>query len=362
MVYVILAIVMFLLLILVHEWGHYIAAKRVGVRVNEFSIGMGPLLWSKQGKETLFSLRAIPIGGFCAMEGEDEESNDPRAFGNQAPWQKVIILVAGAFMNFVVGVVLCIIIAAMAGGSVQPVIDSLEPASLLAQTDLLQEGDRIVKIGGNRILTSNDISTFFSRNAVEENGIYYVDVEVVTAEGNRVVYRNLPFDIKAYDVNGKEENRIGINLTTGPATAGSVLKEGIMSSFNYVRVVWISLGDLISGNAGVKDLSGPIGIVDMMATTANEAQAQYGIISAIGVVLQIAALIAVNLAVMNLLTIPALDGGRILFVILGGIYHALTRKKLNEKIEGYINMVGMVLLLLLMVIVAFNDVIRMIGR
>lgn len=355
--YIILAIIMFMVLILVHEWGHFVAAKAVGVRVNEFAVGMGPLIWSKQGKETLYSLRAIPMGGYCAMEGEDEESNDPRAFGNQSAWKKIIILVAGVFMNFVLGVLLAILLMGLTTELSTPTVSSFLDGSVIGESQVLEAGDRIIKINGNRIIYSSDISLFMNRTYDASAEVNYVEMEVKHADGSRetlvVPYR---FE-ETYNEDGKLVMRIGINLTVENKNLFTVVKQGVLLSVDFVRIVWMSLGDLVSGAVGISDMSGPIGIVETMASTANQSGSA---LDAAMNFIYYAALIAVNLAVMNLLPIPALDGGRVFFVIVGGIYTALTKRKMNEKLEGYVHGLGFILLIGLMIVVAFNDVFKLV--
>ena len=193
--YILLAILAFGILIASHELGHFLAAKACGVRVNEFAIGMGPTLLKKQGKETKYSLRLLPIGGFCAMEGEDEESEDPRAFSSQKPWKRFIILVAGAAMNFLLGLIIVIIIFSQynyfAGNTVTSLLDGF-PLS-----NELHVGDTVYSIDGERIHYADDFSTFMSRAGGEP-----VDM-VVVRDGEKVVLDNLPLKLTEYNINGQ---------------------------------------------------------------------------------------------------------------------------------------------------------------
>ena len=345
---VILGILLFGFLIAIHEFGHFITAKLSGVKVNEFAIGMGPKLLSRQGAETLYSLRLFPIGGFCAMEGEDEDTDDPRSFQKARPWKKFLILVAGASMNFLAGLLIFLILSAVSPAYTVPVVSEFLPGYTPDISPQLQVGDRIRSIDGHPVFMGSDVQFFFNRGGayldivVERNG------ETVTLEGCHLP----PFLSDGYLVRG-------IRLTTRYTTLGSAFQQAWLNSIDTVRMVWLSLGDLFSGAVGIRDLSGPVGIVDMMGQVAQESQntalAAYNIF-------YLVAFIAVNLAVMNLLPIPALDGGRIFFLVINLIYTAITKKELNPKYEGVVNAVCLVALLGLMVVVAASDVLKLFGR
>jgi len=364
MIYIVIAIIMFLMLITVHEWGHFVFAKLVGVRVNEFAVGMGPAILKKQGKETLYALRAIPIGGYCAMEGEDEISDDPRAFGNQTAWKRAVILVAGASMNFVFAIILAVVMLSMGEGYLLPVpvIDSLHPESLLAQNAVpLQQGDRILEINGNRVFTRDDVSFYFGRSYAGPES--KADILIRRADGTKVFIKDMIFSYQSFvnEDGSMSDVRLGINLQQEEKNLFSIVGHGFFAVINDVRLVWFSLGELVSGAVAIKDLSGPIGIVDIMATTTSEA-AEESVNLGIQNILRFTTLISANLAVMNMLPLPALDGGRIFFTLVGGIYTKLSGRKMNSKVEAYIHAVGFFLLLCLMAFVAFHDVIRLIGR
>jgi len=363
MIYIIIAIIMFLMLITVHEWGHFISAKLVGVRVNEFAIGMGPAIFKKQKRETLYAFRAVPIGGYCAMEGEDEDSDDPKAFGNQAAWKRAVILIAGAGMNFVFAVVLAILLLVINQSDrlPVPVIDRLYPDSVLVQnTNPLQQGDQILEINGNRIFTKGDISFYFGQGYAGENST--ADVLIRRADGTKELYVGMRFGYQTYTYeDGSQTVLLGIDVQMVEKTLPVMLSQGFLTVINDVRLVWRSLGDLVTGAVSLGELSGPIGIVDIVATTTSEA-AEESINLGVQNILRFTTLISANLAVMNMLPLPALDGGRIFFTIIGGIYTKLSGKKMNNRIEAYIHAAGFVLLLGLMAFVAFHDVIRLIGR
>ena len=353
MLYILLAIIMFGLLIAVHELGHFATAKWSGVQVNEFAVGMGPVLWKKQKGETLYSLRAFPIGGYCAMEGEDEDSDNPRAFEKAATWKKIIILVAGAFMNFVAGLFLCFLLMVPAQQFIIPVIDSLVPEFPLQGENGLMAGDRIVSIDGERIYSYDDVSLFFSRSDGKTMDL------IIEREGQKISLPDFALYPREYTIDGELQTRYGINFSVEKATLGNKIENGWYTATGFVRIVRISLGDLISGDAGVSDLTGPVGIVDTISQVGNNA-ASTGM--ALYQILYFAALIAVNLAVMNLLPLPALDGGRIFFILFNGIAMLLIHRKIPAKYEGYVHLAGIALLLLLTLFVTFGDIVRIIGR
>ena len=206
--YIILAVLAFGILIASHEFGHFIAAKACGVKVNEFSIGMGPAIYKRQKGETLYALRALPIGGYCAMEGEDEEKDDPRAFTIQALWKKLIILVAGAFMNFVLGVIIIFLVYSNATVFVSPTVDTLVDGFKYGGESGLMEGDTVISIDGHRIFYSNDFSTYMSRST---DGT--VDM-VVMRDGNEITLENYALRQETYVIDGEELVRYGITFKT----------------------------------------------------------------------------------------------------------------------------------------------------
>lgn len=353
MFYIIVAILIFGVLIATHELGHFAAAKMFGVKVNEFSIGMGPAIYKREKGETLYSVRVFPIGGYCAMEGEDDDSADPRSFGKAKAWKKIIILCAGAAMNFLTGLLLCLLLVLPYVNTVQPVVVSFAEGFLLKGEQGLMAGDRIVSIDGERVYVYDDVTLLFSRS----NG-KTMDL-VVERDGSRVRLEDFPLFPREYTEDGKTQLRYGINFLIEPATPGDKLREGWFMAVDFVRLVRLSLGDLISGAAGLRDLSGPVGIVNVMSGVGSSA-ATAG--AALYSLTYLTALIAVNLAVMNLLPLPALDGGRIFFLALNGLLYALFRKKIDPKYEGYVHMAGLIALMGLMLVVTLSDVGKLLGR
>lgn len=348
--YIIIAIIIFGVLIAIHEFGHFTAAKLCGVKVEEFAIGMGPALFKKQKGETVYALRILPIGGFCAMAGEDEESDDPRAFTNQGFWKKFVILCAGSFMNLVLGIVLILIMYAGAQAFVTPTIDHFMDGCPYEGTEAMQAGDTFYSIDGQRIYLVSDVSSFLMRG----DGVYDI---VMLRDGEKVELKDFALTTKTYAEYANDGPKYGFVFGYTEATFGTKLEYTWNTTLEFSRLVWLGLGDLINGKVGLKDMSGPVGIVDMMNEVGQQAESTK---AAADNLLYISAFIAVNLAIMNMLPIPALDGGRVFLMIVTVIIEAVSRKKLDPKYEGYIHLGGMVLLLGLMALVMYNDITKLI--
>ena len=346
--YVLIAILMFGVLIFVHELGHFLAAKKLDVQVNEFSICMGPAIVKKQVGETLYALRCIPVGGYCAMEGEDEESENPRAFTSKAWWKRVIILVAGSFMNYLTGLLVLVILFSQTAAVATPKITAFMDNCPLEGVYALQVGDELYRIDGRRVYTYNDVSLLLGRN---DAGVY--DLTVLRS-GQKVELRSFEMKQRMYpDESGGEQLRYGLYFGTEAMTPGLVLKTAWNTGLDFARLVWMSLGDLVSGKVSVREMSGPVGIVSTVAEVGNEAETVAdGLLN----VFYLLAFIAINLAVMNMLPIPALDGGRIALLLIGTVFTALTGKKIPSKYEGYLNAAMLVLLLGFMAVITFKDI------
>ena len=352
--YVILAILIFGLLVAVHELGHFAAAKLCGVRVEEFALGMGPALWKKQKGETLYSLRAVPFGGYCAMTGEDGTSDDPRAFGNQKVWKRLIILVAGSFNNFLLGF-LIVLILQLSTGLVPndrhvPVIGGFMEGCPYESAEGLQAGDRLLSIDGVELRTYDEAREQFAHT---ERGRFDI---VLERAGERVELKDFAMTKRNYE--GYDEPLFGFFFASYlEGGFGDNIRAAWDTTKDYVSLVWESLRMLVHGQVGVNDLAGPVGIVDMMATTGAQ-QKTTG--DALWMIFSFGAFIAVNLAVMNMLPIPALDGGRVFLLLVTALIEAVTRKKIDPKYEGYIHAAGMVLLLALMAYIMLHDIIRLV--
>ena len=345
---ILFAILLFSFLIFIHELGHFVAAKLSGVQVNEFSMFMGPAIFKKQKGETLYSIRCIPFGGYCAMEGEDADTESPRSFQKAAWWKRVIILVAGAFMNFVTGVILLAIVYAPAEQFIVPVIDKSEPGCSIVREDGLHVGDRFLEIDGEKIYVQSDFMLLLSINPSETHDL------VVERNGEKIYLNDFPMEKHTFtDENGEKSARFGFSFGVEDATFGNRVSYIWNNTINVVRQVRLSLKMLFTGQAGLKDVSGPVGIVQIMSTTADAAPDTS---SAVRNMLFFGGFIAINLAVMNLLPIPALDGGRVVGLLITTAIEKITRKKINPKYEGYIHATGMVLLLGLMAVIMFKDI------
>lgn len=342
---ILFAIILFSLLIFVHELGHFLAAKASGVQVNEFSMFMGPALvkWGKG--ETQYSIRCIPIGGYCAMEGEDEDTDNPRSFQKAAWWKRLIILVAGSAMNFVAGFLLLAITFAPAEAINVPVIVSAEEGCTVVSEEGLHVGDRILELDGEKIYVYGDFQMLLSLNPGDTHDL------VVDRGGEKVVLSDFPMEKHVF--NGEETERYGFSFGTEELDLAGKLKYTWNQSANVVRTVRLSLQMLLSGEAGLKDMSGPVGIVRIMSDTAEASATK---LDALLNMLYFGGFIAINLAVMNLLPIPALDGGRVVGLLLTTAIEAVTKKKIDPKYEGYIHGAGMILLLALMAVVMFQDI------
>ena len=352
MVYILAAILVFGVLIAVHELGHFMAAKACGVRVNEFSIGMGPALWKKQKGETQYSLRLFPVGGFCAMEGEEEDSDDPAALNNQGFWAKLLIFAAGAAMNFLAGLLIILALYAGAQAFYEPVVVGFADGCPLESAEGLQTGDRILRIDGERVYVYSDIGLLLGLN---KTGVFDL---VVERSGEKVTLRQLTMEQRTYtDRNGKPYTGYGLYFGTAEATLGRKLSYTWNNAVDFVRLVRLSLKMLVTGEAGLRDLSGPVGIVSTMTEVGEQSGSTRAAVENIA---YLAALIAVNLAVMNLLPLPALDGGKIFFLVINAIGLALFKKQIPAKYENYIHFAGLVLLLALMAVITFSDVWKLI--
>lgn len=323
-------------LIFIHELGHFTVAKLSKIKVNEFSLGMGPAILKKQGKETLYSLRLFPIGGYVKMEGEDEESNADGSFSKKPVLIRMAVVVAGAFMNIVLGfIVTAILVSSSAKLPSTTVAEFAENA--VSSSYGLKEGDIITEINGKKINIYMDISSAFSRTygndsiditvlrgdeTVKLSGVKFEKYEV--AEG---IYSIYP-DFKVF---AKEKNFV------------NTAHETFFRTLSFVTLTYESFGDLITGKASVKYLSGPVGTSEVIAEAAKAGWDS---------ILYLIALITINLGVVNMLPLPALDGGRFIFLLI----ELIRRKPIDQKYESVVHFVGMILLLLLMVVITFKDI------
>ena len=344
---ILLAVLAFGFLVAAHEFGHFLVAKLSGVQVNEFAIGMGPKLFSFGKGETRYSLRLFPIGGFCAMEGEDEESENPRAFTRAKAWKRFLILIAGSTMNLIVGFLILVFLLAPSEYTTEPVISSL--ADEYTETGLagIEAGDRILKINGERVWLTRDIAVLLDRYAGSPYEI------VLKRNGEKIVLRDAVLEQKDLHFDGEDFHGYGIRYQPVKSSFFVNARDAVYSGLDYVRLVRFSLADLFSGRVGVRDMSGPVGITSVMTEVVSSAD----YLSFFNLV----AFISINLAVMNLLPLPALDGGRVLFLLVGLLVKLFTKKTIPYKWEGYVHLAGLGLFIILIVYVTVNDIIRLVS-
>ena len=351
-IYILAAVLVFGVLIAVHELGHFLAAKACGVRVNEFSIGMGPEVWSREKGETQYSLRALPIGGFCAMEGEEDDSDDERALSRQGFWKQFIIFAAGAFMNFLTGFLLLALLYSSAQGFRIPAVAGVAPEFQTVNGTTLEEGDVFWSINGERVYLYSDVDLLLSLSRGQDLDL------VVLRNGEKVTLNGLQWSTFT-DMVGKDYQGYGIYRAADvveKATVGSKLKNAWLNTIDYVRVVRLSLKMLVTGQASVEDVGGPVEIVHSMVEIGETSASTR---EAVESILNFAALIAVNLAVMNLLPLPALDGGKIFFLVVNALCMLTIRKQIPAKFENYVHLAGFILLMGLMLVITFQDVLKL---
>ena len=440
---ILIGVLLFELIIFIHEVGHFITAKKSGIKVNEFSLGMGPKIFSFGKGETKYSLRIFPIGGFCAMEGEDEESPEPRAFNNAKVWKRMIVVIAGAVMNIILGFVLMFVVVVQQDSYSSTEVQSF-PATSFSSCTGLQSGDVIKEINGYGISTSMDFNYPISTAELKTvdgstleiykedcgNNLYNMAVSLVQDKNNKLsdeqvskvnellskstneivkakskedaysVYENYykkindACGIKDYKVekiveketrkrytadilverNGEEkllknvqfftyttkdnsDPQVSIDFYVKPIekTFGSVISQTFKQTISTCKMIYASLGGLLTGKFGLKDMSGPIGIASAVTTVASESLSS-GFMSAVNSIIYVMMIITVNLGLFNMLPFPALDGGRFVFLII----EAIRGKSVPRKVEAIVNGIGMGLLILLMILITANDIFKLI--
>ena len=333
-------------IVFVHEFGHFMMAKLTGVYVYEFAIGMGPKLWSKKGKETEYTLRAIPIGGFCMMAGEDLEDDDlkkvpkNKRLQSKKPWQRFLIMFFGAGNNFIFAVLLLFLIGLIWGGSsMEPVVTSVLKNSAAANSGI-EAGDRILEINGHSIFTTDDINLYLAVADPEEAS----DIKVEKENDSVKTYSVQP---KKKKVDGQTTYQYGIGMQ-------QEVEHGLLPAlqFTYKKTVSIfkqmavTVGYLFTGGISISQLSGPVGIFSIVGD-----QSSAGITN----IIYLIAFLSINVGFINLLPIPAFDGGHILFIII----EKIKGSPVNPETENKIHTIGLFLLMLLMVVITFNDILRL---
>lgn len=333
MITIISSIIIFLLVILIHEFGHFIVAKMNGVSVLEFSIGMGPKLFQRESNGTLYSLRMLPVGGYCQLEGEDEENDSPNSLNNQSPLVRLKVILAGAIMNFILAFILLILLMSVSRVSTE-VSGVLEDSP--AYSSGIQTGDKIVSINGKNINDGEELL----QNIKESQGDLDIGVIRDSQSKNIKVTPRLENNVRKIGVNFQEEYDIkNFSLIKG-------FKKGVITFLNLTGMLYKFLGMLITGQLGLGGVSGPVGVVKEIGNAAK---------TGVSNLIFLLAYININLGVFNLLPIPALDGGRAIFILIEMIFG----KKISQEKEGYIHMVGLILLLALIAVVTIKDVIKL---
>ncbi|MEG0324905.1 MAG: M50 family metallopeptidase [Cellulosilyticaceae bacterium] len=338
---ILMIVLMFALIVLIHEWGHYIAAKKMGVRVNEFAIGMGPKLWSKQKGETLYSIRALPIGGFCAMEGEGGESDSAGSMTSKSPIQRFIIFVAGAAMNFLLAWLLLTLFIGYRGYGTNKV-EIVQP-NMPAAAAGLQVGDTILAVDNAKVKDLEDITSLLN----DSQKTYTFSIRAANGESKILTIKPIIIE----DGSAK----FGFIAEKSHSNVLRMVKDGLISTFTLIEQVFTGFIQIITGQVAMTDLAGIVGVVQVSSDVWNEA-IQYSLMDAIMQMVYISALLSANLAVLNLLPLPALDGGRIVFTLI----ELVRGKPVSPEKEGMVHTIGFIMLMGLMVVVLYNDIVRII--
>lgn len=333
---IIIAILFFELIIIVHEGGHFAAARLMKIKVNEFSIGMGPKIFSFTKGKTKYSLRWILFGGYCAMEGEDEASSEAGSFSSKSVPARMLVVVAGALMNLLLGflIIVCIISNQNLVGTTT--VAKFDDNAVSASSGLMV-GDTIKSIDGMRVFTATDVETGLTRSPD--------DILSITVERNgKIQTLEVKFQMEEYE--GRKYVGMDFWLLGKEKTVGSVLKNSAATFVSYTRMVFLSVHDLLVGRYGLSDLSGPVGTVSVVSNAAK---------TSLNSLLRISAILTINIGLFNLFPIPALDGWRFFLLLGEGVF----RKKLPAKWEYAINAAGLAVLLGVMVLVTFSDVTKL---
>jgi len=342
---IILAILIFSFIIIFHELGHFLFAKKCGVKVNEFTLGLGPTLFSWGKGETKYCLKALPFGGSCVMEGEDEESDSDRAFNKKNKWERFQIVFGGPFFNFILAFILSIVYIASIGVNDTTISSVME--NMPAKEAGLQAGDEIISINGYNVHFYNEISIYTFLHAKEDN--YQV---VYKRDGEKHTATIKP---KYSEETGRKMLGITKNTEYKKVSPLGVIEYSFYEIKYQIYVTLSSLKLLFTGQVSMNEVSGPVGVVTTISSVYDQSVTSGAFYVFINMT-SIAILLSANLGVMNLLPFPALDGGRILLIII----EAIRGKKMKPEIENGINLVGFALLMLLMIVVMYNDIIKLI--
>lgn len=349
---IVIAILVFCVIIIIHELGHFLAAKACGIYVKEFAFGMGPVILRKKGKETEYVIRALPIGGSCSFEGEDggyvegeiDAEDNPRAFNRKPVWKRMIVILAGPLMNLILGYI-AVVISLCAS----PSIGSATIAQFYDQnisSNYLMKGDEIISVDGLHIFSTSDISyKLQNSDRKNEKGNLVYDF-VVIRNGEMITVKDVEF-MTSTDEQGKSHIVYDFMVYSVEKNFGNIVKYSFRESCSTARLILMTFVDMIKGKYGINDLSGPIGVGSVI----NEVVQKYTFADLMNII----ALISINVGVFNLLPIPALDGARFVFLLV----ELIRRKPVKPEIEGMVHFVGLALLMVLMLVITFNDIIKL---
>ncbi len=382
MVTAIVTIVMFLVMVSLHEFGHFIVAKALNFKILEYAIGFGPAIFKKQKGETLYAIRVIPLGGFCKFDGEDEESDDPRAFANQAVWKRILVVTAGGIFNIILGFIIFMAMLPSLSPMLTNEVESVVPHSYIEDSGILP-GDEIVELNGKNIDFYNDITLYREDMSPDtENTVTIkrdgekIDVPVMLSEQSITIEYKEDYIEYTSSINGfpevqridysdsvpKDEMKVGTKESSVQYIIGFTPKSEEITFGNIwgyawsetkfvVKLVYRSLWQLITGQVGMEQMSGPVGIVTAVNDAVNQTSDNWLY------VLNLTALLTINLGVFNLLPLPALDGGRLLFMII----ELIRRKPIPPDKEGIVHAIGMLLLFALIIVISFNDIMKLVN-
>lgn len=337
---IVLVVLMFGFIIFIHELGHFLTAKAAGIKIHEFAIGMGPTIFKFYKGETKYNLRLLPIGGFVSMEGEDEESTDADAFCNKPVGKRIGVVVAGAAMNILFGFILMLVIVSMQGllSTTQVALFNEDAVS----SAKLQVGDTILKVNNAKVHIANDIVFEFVGAGQQP-----VDL-LVERGGEQILLEDVPFQTEVLE-DGTAVLMMDFRVKGVPKNLSGVVREAYYMTTGVVKQVWVSFVKLITGQFKMNQLSGPVGVSGAIGQAA-----------AVGVksLLLMVAFVTINIGVFNLLPLPALDGGRLVFLLI----EAVLGKPVPAKYEGLVHTTGLFLLMGLMLFVTYQDIIRLIQK
>lgn len=377
----VVTIIIFMVMITLHEFGHFIMAKSVGVRVLEFSIGMGPALLKKQGADTLYSLRLFPIGGYCKLDGEDDESDNPAAFCNQKLWKRFLVVSAGAVLNLILGFLLFAVIVGVTGPFRSNTIGKVEERAYLDECGIIA-GDKIIGLNGHRINSYNDITLYSDELSAEapselviKRGGQKLKFEVMPSVSETVITYGETSAEYTDTVNGVAETRtieyeegdipenyvgetftasrviIGFEPMLTEVTAYNILPQAWYYTEYVAKSIYRALWDMVSGKSGLDSVSGPVGVAGVVNQAVHSGK------DSLINILFIVAMLTVNLGIFNLLPLPALDGGRLFFMLA----ELVRGKPIPPEREGLVHAVGLLILLVLAAVICFNDIIKLIA-